>query len=71
MHTEFSVEVNYQKVWRAKEDAFIQVNSTHEESFAYLPKYWEDLDAANPGNLVTLEHTEENKFQRIFLYLSA
>ena len=65
------MEVKYHKAWKAREDILIHINGTHEESLAYLPKYCEDLDVANPGSLIALERIVEDKFQRIFLCLNA
>src|SRR5579859_7035050 len=66
MRVEFDVEINYKKAWRAKEHASLEINGRHKASYAYLPKYCEDLKAANPGSLVVLESTTENKFRRVF-----
>ena len=71
MHTEFGVEIKYKKAWRAKEHASLKIDGTHEESYAYLPKYCKDLAAANPGDLIVLDRTTENKFQRVFICYGA
>ena len=71
MRVEFGVQINYKKTWRAKEQASLEINGSHEESYAYLPKYCEDLNAANPGSLIALDRTAENKFRRVFICYGA
>jgi MuDR family transposase. len=71
MQTEFGVEVDYFKAWRAKEDALLQINGTHESAYSLLPKYCADLEQANPGSIISLERTEENKFKRVFMSFGA
>src|SRR5216117_3136345 len=50
MKADFGVEVTYYKAWAAKERAMVQINGTHEGSYAQLPKYIEKLKEANPGS---------------------
>jgi hypothetical protein len=67
MKTDLGVEISYYKAWAAKEHAMIQINGTHEDSYAQLPKYIEKLKEANPGSEIALEATIENKFRRVFV----
>ena len=71
MKTQFGVQINYFKAWRAKEDALLQINGTHESAYGLLPKYCSDLQQANPGSIISLECTEENKFKCIFVSFGA
>ena len=71
IQTQFGVKINYFKAWRAKEDALLQINGTHESAYSLLPKYCSDLEQANPGSIMSLERTEENKFKRIFVSFGA
>ena len=71
MQTQFGVQVDYFKAWRAKEDALLQINGTHEAAYGLLPKYCSDLEQANPGSILSLERTEDNKFKRIFVSFGA
>ena len=71
MKADFGVHITYYKAWAAKESAMIQINGTHEESYAQLPKYIEKLKEANPGSHITLETTVDNKFRRVFVCFGA
>src|SRR5262249_28130074 len=55
MQTQFGVQVNYFKAWRAKEDTLLQINGTHESAYSLLPKYCSDLEQANLGSIISLE----------------
>lgn len=71
MQTEFGVQIDYFKAWRAKEDALLQINGTHEAVYSLLLKYCSDLEQANPGSILSLERTEDNKFKCIFISFGA
>jgi len=71
MQTQFGVEINYFKAWRAKEDALLQINGTHEAAYNLLPKYCSNLEQANPGSTLSLDRTGDNKFKRIFVSFGA
>ena len=68
---QYGVEIDYLKAWRAKENALLQINGTHEGAYSLLPKYCIDLEQANPGSIISLERTEQNKFKRIFVSFGA
>lgn len=68
---EFGVKVSYSKAYRAKKAAKRKIDGTHEETYARLPKYCQDLEAANPGSTIILCKTDSNKFQRLFLCYEA
>jgi hypothetical protein len=68
----YNVEIPYGRVWAAKEAALNLIHGTHEESYANLPKYCEQLVVANPGTFLDLESTETtNQFRRLFLCYDA
>ena len=71
MQTQFGIEIGYSKAWRAKENASLQINGSHEDAYNLLPKYCSDLKQANPGSIISLERTEDNKFKRIFISFGA
>jgi hypothetical protein len=71
IHRIYGVEVPYQRAHAAKADALNLINGTHEESFAKLPEYCEQLLAANPGSSVMYEKTDTNQFHRFFLCFDA
>ena len=47
----------------------VEINGTHKEAYAQLPKYIKKLKQANPGSDITLETMIENKFQLILCIL--
>ena len=71
IHREFGIEIPYWYVWASKELANAMINGSHEETYAKLPKYCEQLLAANPGSFVECERTDTNQFCRFFLCYSA
>jgi hypothetical protein len=68
---EQGVHISYSTAWRAKEQALEVINGSHVEAYAQLPQYCVDLTQANPGSIISLERTSENRFQRIFLCYAA
>src|SRR5579859_5018620 len=68
---ELNVSISYTKAWRAKEAAIKNINGTHEESYAKLPKYCEDLVNMNTGTIAFVESTPEQKFKRMFVSFGA
>ena len=65
------VEISYSTAWRAKEQAFANINGSHEDAYQQLPQYCEDILRNNPGSTITLEHTEDNQFKRVFISYAA
>jgi len=65
------VEISYSTAWRAKEQASANINGSHEDAYQQLPQYCEDILRNNPGSTVTLEHTEDNQFKRVFISYAA
>jgi MuDR family transposase/MULE transposase domain len=65
------VEISYSTAWRAKEQATANINGSHEDAYQQLPQYCEDILRNNPGSTVTLEHTEDNQFKRVFISYAA
>jgi hypothetical protein len=71
VQTELGVSVTYQKAFRAKMQAFVDINGTHEDAYKHLPQYCKDLENANPNSVIVLENTDENKFKRLFISYGA
>ena len=66
------LHIPYKRVYQAKEHALKLINGTHEESYANIPKYCEELRAANPGTIIDYEATAiSNQFSRLFLCFHA
>ena len=65
------MEISYDKAWRAKEAALVNINGTYQDSYAKLPKYCEDLVNSNLGTTAFVEHTENHKFKRMFVAFGA
>jgi len=70
MQTQFGAQIDYFKAWRAKEEALLKINDSHESAYNLLPKCCADLQEANSGSLIIVKCTEENKFKRVFMSLS-
>jgi len=68
----YNVEIPYGRAWAAKEDVLKLIHGTHEDSYAKLPKYCEQLAIANPSTFLDLESTERtNQFCCLFLCYNA
>jgi len=67
------VQISYKVAWEARKVTQTIINGNHEDSYAAMPSYHEQLLEANPGSLFTLERTATNQFHRLFLcyYASA
>ena len=63
--------MSYSTAWRTKEHALEVINGSHTEAYAQLPQYCMDIIQANPGSIISLERTAENRFLRVFLYYAA
>ncbi|XP_013660420.1 uncharacterized protein LOC106365541 [Brassica napus] len=75
MQENHDVRISYWKAWRSREIALGYAKGTSSESYNLLPKYLNNLVAANPGTLAEI-HTEfdENigtRFKYMFLALNA
>ena len=44
-----------------------QINDSHEESYAKLHQYCEDIVNMNPGSIAFIEVMEDHKFKRMFI----
>jgi len=71
LKTELGVDITYAKAWRARELALKFINGTHEEAYAKLPGYCEDLLNTNLHTTAILERDDDSKFKRIFISYSA
>ena len=73
LHTRHDLVVPYSRVHAAKEHALKLIHGTHEDSYAKIPKFCEELLAANPGSFIEFEATSTNQFHHLFLcfYASA
>ncbi|KAL5565694.1 hypothetical protein UlMin_028858 [Ulmus minor] len=68
----FGVEVSYSVAWRRRECAYENLRlGTPEQSYKLLPGYLHMLMQTNPGSVVNLEVTDENKFQYLFIAFAA
>ena len=67
MKRELGIEISYSKALRARDAALVLNNGTHEDAYKNLPRYCQDLEAADPKTKALVERTAENKFQRLFL----
>ena len=64
---ELGIDITYSKAYQAKQLALESINGSHEESYAKLPQYCEDIVRTNPGSTAFVDVTENNKFRRMFL----
>jgi len=71
IHRVYGIEIPYSRALATKEWAFNIINGTHEESYAKLPKYCEQLLVANPRSFREYERTDTNQFRRLFLGYNA
>src|SRR5438477_9369474 len=74
MKCELGIEISYSKAFRARDAALVLNNGTHEDAYKNLPRYCQDLEAAeaaDPKTKALIERIAENKFQRLFLCHSA
>jgi hypothetical protein len=71
MKTEFAVEITYTKALRAKELALEVIHGKHEDSYKAISKYCFNIEQSNPGSIVQLDITAENRFQRVFICYNA
>jgi len=68
---ELGVDITYYKAWHGRELALKRINGTHEEAYAKLPKYCEDLVNSNPHTTAIIERDEDCKFKQIFISYGA
>jgi len=68
-----AVKISYSKAFRGKERAVAAVHGTHEEAYALLPQYCEDIAKSNPNTIAIVEHAGEEieQFTRMFLCYGA
>jgi len=71
MKFELGIEISYSKALCTRDAALVLNNGTHEDAYKNLPRYCQDLEAADPKTKALIERTVENKFQRLFLCYSA
>ena len=67
MKRELGIEISYSKALRARDAALVLNNGTHEDAYKNLPRYCQDLEAADPKTKALVERTTESKFQCLFL----
>ena len=68
---ELGIDITYFKAYRAKQLALEFINGNHEESYAKLPQYCEDIVRANPGSTAFIDVAEDNKFRCMFVCFGA
>ena len=68
----YDVEISYDKAYRAQQRAIILINGSHEEAYARLPKYCEEIQCSNPGSTVHLDiEPTTSQFKRVFICFAA
>jgi hypothetical protein len=69
---ELSVEISYSEAYCAEERALQNINGSHQDAYACLPQYCEDILKTNPGSTAIFETNPDNqKFIRIFISFGA
>ena len=69
---ELGVTISYSKAYHAKERALQNINGSHEDAYAQLPQYCEDILKTNPSSTAIFEtNSNTQKFTRIFISFSA
>ena len=71
MQRELGVQITYSKAYRAKEVTMKQINGSHEESYAKLRQYCEDIVNTNPASTAFIEAIDDGKFKRMFVSFGA
>ncbi|KAL5546205.1 hypothetical protein UlMin_005892 [Ulmus minor] len=61
------VTVNYQKAWRAMQNARDEVLGPASDSYGLLPSYWYVLKKNNPGSVTKIMKDSENRFKFLFV----
>ena len=68
---EFGVIISYSKAYHAKEWALQNINGSHEDAYAQLPQYCEDILKTNPSSTAIFEtNSDSQKFTHIFISFS-
>jgi len=66
------VEISYSKAYCAKEWALQNINGSHQDAYARLPQYCEDILKTNPGSTAIFEmNADSQKFTRTFVSFGA
>jgi zinc finger SWIM domain-containing protein 3 len=61
------IQISYDVAWAARELARTMIDGTHEESYASMPLYCQQLVEANPGSIISLEKNDMKQFHRLFV----
>jgi len=65
------ITISRSKAYRARELAFKMIDGTHEDAYAKLSQYCEDIVTSNPGSIAFVESTSSNQFRRVFMCFNA
>ncbi|KAJ9671317.1 hypothetical protein PVL29_025151 [Vitis rotundifolia] len=65
--SDFDVEVNYQKLWRARKKAKEAINGKPEDSYKLIPWMCKRLIESIPGTVAKWTCSDENKFRQLFV----
>ncbi|XP_050233133.2 uncharacterized protein LOC126681630 [Mercurialis annua] len=68
---DFGIVLSYNRAWRSKVKALNQIRGSPRDSYSILPGYLHMLLQTNPGSVVDLHTTDENKFGYMFMALDA
>ncbi|CAH9078324.1 unnamed protein product [Cuscuta epithymum] len=71
MLQEYGVEISYLKAWRAKEKALNKLRGNPEESYNFLPHFFNIVKQTNPGSYLQLKVNEDNTFLYAFMAMDA
>ncbi|KAK3205561.1 hypothetical protein Dsin_019607 [Dipteronia sinensis] len=71
MKTMFDIQVMYSKAHAALSYALALTYGSHEEMFQHLPSFGYVQEQQNPGTIIELQCTEDNKFLYFFMALGA
>ncbi|XP_050207838.2 uncharacterized protein LOC126657220 [Mercurialis annua] len=68
---DFGIVLSYNRAWRSNVKALNQIRGSPRDSYSILPGYLHMLLQTNPGSVVDLHTTDENKFEYMFMALDA
>ena len=68
---DLGIQINYQKAFRAKDEAITQINGSFEDAYKQLPQYCEDIKKSNLFTTAIVDPTREGRFNRMFISFGA
>ncbi|XP_022155432.1 uncharacterized protein LOC111022579 isoform X2 [Momordica charantia] len=69
MRQDYGINMSYEKAWRARENVYMQVKGSSEESYNLLHRYGEALKLANPGTFYEIQLEDGSFFKYLFMAL--